>query len=319
VLDVQRRLRALGFCAVDEDEPGTFARGTERALRAFQEQRNLRVDGCCGSHTWAVLVEAGFGLGERLLYLRTPFSRGDDVAELQRQLGALGFDAGRVDGIFGPNTQRALMEFQRNAGLAEDGICGPATVQVLRRVSTRTNLDSVVTGIRERIALLSHPPTLAGWRVAVGESGGLDALVEGLRRSLRKEAASVLTLHHPDESTQAAHVNASKAHVYLGVSLNPALDGCVTSYFLGPHGFFSAAGRHLAEGLASQVSAHLGIPALGSRGLNSPVLRETRMPAVLLELGPGSVVVERAPAVVEAVTASLATWVATPYPDAVRP
>ena len=42
--------------------------------------------------------------------------RGDDVAELQQDLGALGFDAGRVDGIFGPRTKDALEQFQRNIG-----------------------------------------------------------------------------------------------------------------------------------------------------------------------------------------------------------
>ena len=43
--------------------------------------------------------------------------RGDDVADLQQRLSTLGFDTGRVDGIFGDRTSRALAEFQRNAGL----------------------------------------------------------------------------------------------------------------------------------------------------------------------------------------------------------
>ena len=46
--------------------------------------------------------------------------RGDDVAELQQRLGALGFDAGRVDGIFGAETATALEALQRNAGLPTD-------------------------------------------------------------------------------------------------------------------------------------------------------------------------------------------------------
>ena len=50
--------------------------------------------------------------------------RGDDVAELQQRLCTLGFDTGRVDGIFGDATVRALGEFQRNAGLPVDGIVG---------------------------------------------------------------------------------------------------------------------------------------------------------------------------------------------------
>ena len=60
--------------------------------------------------------------------------RGDDVAELQQRLCTLGFDTGRVDGIFGDATVRALDEFQRNAGLPVDGIVGGATLQELVRL-----------------------------------------------------------------------------------------------------------------------------------------------------------------------------------------
>ena len=63
--------------------------------------------------------------------------RGDDVADLQLRLGALGFDAGRVDGILGPVTQTAIGEFQRNAGLVTDQVCGPETVEALVRLEGR--------------------------------------------------------------------------------------------------------------------------------------------------------------------------------------
>ncbi|MDQ3757231.1 MAG: peptidoglycan-binding protein, partial [Actinomycetota bacterium] len=71
----------------DGDEPGTYGFGTEGAVRAFQQARGLRADGICGRETWSALVEAGYRLGDRLLFLRQPMLRGDDVAALQRQLG----------------------------------------------------------------------------------------------------------------------------------------------------------------------------------------------------------------------------------------
>ena len=126
VRDLQRRLAIVGHVAADS--LGVYGPATEAAVRAFQERRGLSVDGICGIETWSSLVEAGHRLGDRLLYLRSPMLRGDDVAALQALLGALGFDAGRVDGIFGPDTQHAVAEFQRNTGLTTDGICGPATV-----------------------------------------------------------------------------------------------------------------------------------------------------------------------------------------------
>ncbi len=113
----------------------------------FQESAGLEPDGDCDTATWAALVETEFDLGTRLLCLRSPMMRGDDVGELQLRLGALGFDAGRVDGILGPMTQGAVGEFQRNAGLVCDEVCGPETVAALHRLEGRGG-DAPVTGVR---------------------------------------------------------------------------------------------------------------------------------------------------------------------------
>ena len=104
-------------CRVPLTSAAPSAPARAAAVEAFQHRRGLRVDGVCGAQTWWALVEAGFRLGDRFLYHRQPMMRGDDVAELQRRLSALGFDTGRVDGIFGDLTSRALAEFQRNLGL----------------------------------------------------------------------------------------------------------------------------------------------------------------------------------------------------------
>ncbi len=113
---------------------GRFETATEEAVREFQRQRGLRVDGICGPETWGALIESGFPLGDRLLYLCQPMLRGDDVTELQRRLNMLGFDAGREDGILGPETEAAIGAFQRDAGLATDKVCGPATLGALGRL-----------------------------------------------------------------------------------------------------------------------------------------------------------------------------------------
>ena len=106
---------------------------SRRRSATSKRKRGLRVDGICGPETWGALIESGFQLGDRLLYLSSPMLRGDDVAELQRRLNALGFDAGREDGILGAETETALREFQRNAGTTADGVCGPATLASIAR------------------------------------------------------------------------------------------------------------------------------------------------------------------------------------------
>jgi N-acetylmuramoyl-L-alanine amidase len=314
VRDVRRRLEALGFSSA-ADGPGRFGQATELAVLAFQRERGLRTDGVCGRQTWSALVEAGRVLGERLLYYRQPMLRGDDVAALQAQLGALGFDAGRVDGIFGPLAQEALRDFQRNSGLVDDGILGPETLDTLLRVGSKTDGQDVVAAIRERQRLRESPRTLQGRRVVVGETGGLSALADRTKRALSRAGALVTTLHDPDGSVQAGQANALDGEVYLGLGLDPEQPGCTTAYFLGYNGVSSEGGRRLAEALQVALPFRLEIPDRGTQGMRLPVLRETRMPAVLLEIGPPAVVVERAADLAAAIAEALGQWASAPWDD----
>ena len=95
VSDVQKRLHGLGYELGNEGLDGFLGRRSQLALRAFQQQRGLLVDGVLGPNTWHELVEAGYALGDRLLYLLVPNFRGDDVLALQVKLNLLGFNAGR--------------------------------------------------------------------------------------------------------------------------------------------------------------------------------------------------------------------------------
>lgn len=296
-----------------DDIGGSFGAATEDAVREFQTERGLRCDGVCGDQTWSALVEAGLELGDRLLYYKRPSLRGDDVAELQRHLGALGFDAGRVDGIFGPQTDLALKDFQHNVGLTvDDGILGPETLRMLLRVSGRAQGSDVVAEVRERQRLRESPRTLINRRVVVGETGGLAALADSIRRSLVRAGCFVFTLHDPDESVQARQANRLSGEVYLGLRLEPETPGCGTDYFVGYNGIGSEGGRRLAETVQVVLPAALAIPDRGVRGMRLAVLRETRMPAVLIELGPPSVVVEHGVAVASALARALALWVSSP-------
>ncbi|HSS11038.1 MAG TPA: hypothetical protein VLL25_14200, partial [Acidimicrobiales bacterium] len=144
------------------------------------------------------------------------------------------------------------------------------------------------------------------------ETGGLGSLADGTRRILSRFGAVVTTLHDPDGSVQATQANALDGEVYVGLQLEPDHAGCSTAYFLGYNGVSSEGGRRLAEALQVTLPLALDIPDRGARGMRLPVLRETRMPAVLVELGPPSVVVEHAADVAAAIGQALGRWVSAP-------
>jgi hypothetical protein len=58
-------------------------------------------------------------------------SRGLEVKQLQENLNLLGYDAGAVDGIFGPQTKAAVTAFQRDHELVQDGVFGQKTRKAL--------------------------------------------------------------------------------------------------------------------------------------------------------------------------------------------
>lgn len=60
-------------------------------------------------------------------------SRGEAVKDAQCLLKDKGFNPGATDGIFGPNTRNAVINFQRSRGLVADGIVGPHTWSRLKR------------------------------------------------------------------------------------------------------------------------------------------------------------------------------------------
>lgn len=307
VADLQARLSALGFAI--EDREGEFDGGTARALTRFQSERGLPESGECDSHTWSAVVEAGFQLGSRLLYRRWPMLRGDDVAELQRRLSRLGFDCGAIDGILGDATSVAITDFQRNVGLQADGILGRRTLEELERMSVRSGATRLVTPVRERLAIVREGARgVDGRRVAVIESGGFSVGAAAICRALRAAGASTaFPFAHRSASRAARAANAAGVDVVVAFSLEPDTQSCRVAYY---HGFRyeSAASRRLAEILAQRLAPSIGLPDGGTVGMALPILRETLMPAVLVELGSPETVVMHLAQLSEAVAAGLREW-----------
>lgn len=295
ILDIQQRLTELGF-TLPSAEAGTYGEETREAVRAFQAQRSLRTDGIVGPDTWGQLVEAGFRLGDRTLYLHAPFLRGDDVRDLQRKLDALGFDPGKQDGVYGQTTDAALREFQRNVGDEVDGVVGLHTIATLERMRP---LDDVPGRgiVRETEQLRSIRGLLQGRVIAIDpgheppEGGTTDihmALARAVAAELSRLGAKPEILRDGTDnlapSGRAAMANALDATVCVSLHLGegvPESSGPTCSYF-GSQATHSPAGRHLAELILEELEHELRLRGRMQR-LTVSMLRETRMPAVQVE------------------------------------
>lgn len=63
--------------------------------------------------------------------LTSPMMRGERIEQLQKKLDQEGFTPGSIDGVYGPRTFAAVMEFQKAHGLVPDGEVGPQTARSL--------------------------------------------------------------------------------------------------------------------------------------------------------------------------------------------
>ena len=271
--DILARLSRLGIDADDSD--GSLA----KAVASFQTIRGIPETGVCDRLTWRSLVEAGFSIGDRVLYLKRPYFRGDDVAWLQERLGNLGFDPGRVDGIFGERTLRALKDFQSNVALPVDGICGGSTIEELKRVFGRSREH--VHGVMEREHMRSISKTLSESSIAVFGSIELDPLVDLLAQRLRYRGARAISLSGMDQSRLASLANSGE--VDLVTYLDFAMSGIQVSYYSG-FSYTSPAGRRLADAVIEGFE-RLELPLIVTqRGMTLPILRETRMASVVIAL-----------------------------------
>src|SRR2546427_5476482 len=269
VRDLQARLAALGY-EIDPHEHSLLGPSTEQAVRGFQQRRQLLVDGQVDEQTWNELVEAGYSLEDRVLYLRYPYFRGDDVRALQAGLNLLGFDAGKEDGIFGGRTDRAVHDFQRNVGMPPDGIVGITTVEALRRLRP-VGPGPGRADVREGEALRRLSASLQGARIAVdaghgaGDPGFLGArglseaevalqIAEDLAVELESRGAVPFLLRTPSENPstgdRAARANELGVEVlvalHLGSDEDPTVAGA-SSFYYGREGWHSQGGKRLAE------------------------------------------------------------------------
>lgn len=310
---VRERLVATGD--LSDATSTTFTEDVEQAVRSFQQRRGLLVDGIVGPQTYRALEAARWRLGDRIL-LHTPghLMDGDDVAALQERLLSLGFPCGRVDGVFGWQTDGALRQLQRGVGLRADGLVGPLTLRALAR------LARAVTGghphaLREADVVRAAGPNLSGRMVVLdpghasepgadhgAQAHGIvesEAVLDLVRRVEGRLAAVgvqvVLTrglVGDPSEQDRAELANTLGADLLLSfhceaMADRPQANGIACFFYGHPdqHGAWSGVGERLATLVQREIVARTDLTDCRTHARTWDLLRMTRMPAVRVEVG----------------------------------
>jgi N-acetylmuramoyl-L-alanine amidase len=315
VAQIRELLAGLGLLPTHQDADDAFDASVDHAVRRFQQDQGITVDGIVGRQTYRRLDEAHWRLGDRLLHHQARrMLRGDDVAELQQRLADMGFASGRVDGIFGTLTENAVRRFQRNVGLPVDGRCGPATFAALGRL-TRTVTGGMPVALREHEAIHAGGPALSGKVIVVDaghggpDTGYVSPHVDGLTEAamsadiasriegrLTALGAMAFLTHGADlpeildEEARADFANAARADLVVSVHAesctSPLAHGVATYYFgAWRSGAHSSVGERLADLLQEEVVARTDLLDGRTHRKTWDLLRHTTMPAVRLEVG----------------------------------
>ena len=269
-------------------------------IRSFQQERGLHVTGELNESTERALEESRWKLGDRSLYLQnTQAMRGDDIASLQSRLTEMGFNCGRVDGIFGELTEGAVKEFQKSVGAKVDGKCGPATIIALLRL-TKIVSGGAPAALRESATQKNRGPALANKVIVLDpasenhESEIVYDIARRIEGRLLALGASVFltrgTQNNPSESERISFTNQNNADLLISLHVdsyrNPAARG-VATFFYGSdqHGVHSIVGERFASLVQREICARTDFLNCRTHAKTWDSLRLTKAPAVRVDLG----------------------------------
>jgi peptidoglycan hydrolase-like protein with peptidoglycan-binding domain len=114
VRDLQEAMKALGHDPGPID--GVFGEATEAAVKAFQQEKGITVDGIVGKVTWINIDEAD--QSEPILRI------GSTGLPVRRAQKLMSLD---VDGRYGTKTEAAVKKLQQLSNVTVDGVVGPDT------------------------------------------------------------------------------------------------------------------------------------------------------------------------------------------------
>lgn len=304
---ISNTLLRLGFITAPSD---IFDEKLTQGIKAFQQERGLTSTGVINEITARSLEEARFKLGDRVLSFNSAsIMRGDDVSNLQDRLIQMGFNCGKVDGVFGANTERAVKEFQKSVGITSDGKCGPATLISLMRL-VKTVSGGAPNQLRESVKHSVRSPALANKVIVIDPSWGGEFTGENANGVVESEIVFdlaqrlegrliafgvnvVLTRsanNSPLEIDRIKVANSVNADLVIALKVdsykNENANG-VATYFYGrdDKGVRSVVGERFANLIQREICARTDLLNCQTHAKSWDLLRLTVAPTVRIDLG----------------------------------
>ena len=307
VVEVQRRLKSLGYDLGKGEIDGLMGPSTSNAVRKFQQDRGIDATGQVDAQTWQELLDAGYKIGERMLYLKNPPFRGDDVRTLQLWLKTLGFYKFKENGIFCERTHKAVIEFQKNMKIHVDGILGGLTLRHLKNLKRiiDSRQSSNYPAVKEYLKIMekgafkiildygenaSDPAESIVYlkdKIYICKSiAGFcrDALMHiGIDSGVTVNEEDNISIFLEDRIKTANRSNSDiLVSINLGYSTDSDANGSCCFYFEGMRSY-SVPGKSIANLIQDKLVKYLGVLDCRVHGASYTILKETVMTAVLVE------------------------------------
>ena len=221
----------------------------------------------------------------------------------------MGFNCGKVDGVYGSTTESVVKEFQKSVGVVVDGKCGPATLIALMRL-VKTVTGGAPSQLRESAKHSVRSPALANKIIVIDPSWGGDFtgesnygvveaevvfdLAQRLEGRLLALGVNVVLTrsakNSPLELERIKIANSVNADLVIALKVdsykNEKANGVATYYYgRDAQGVHSVIGERFANLLQREICARTDLLNCRTHGKSWDLLRLTTAPTVRIDLG----------------------------------
>ncbi|MCR6098507.1 peptidoglycan-binding protein, partial [Salipaludibacillus agaradhaerens] len=284
VRELKQNLTSLGFGNFPDNPSTAYGSVTMRVVEEFQAYYGLPITGYARPDTLAYIDSL----------FNSRYSRGNSgshVVSLKNDLSTLGYGnfPSNPSSSYGSVTASVVSDFQAKNGLAINGIAdGPTLAKIAQLIKEQSNSGPLAG----KVIVLdaghggSDPGAIAG---GMQEKDLVLDVSLRAQKLLEEAGATVIMTRTTDVyltlAQRAAIANSSNADVFLSVhanAFNGSANGTETYWY---HTHQSNNSQRLANSIQSATLSKLGLNDRGVKSGNFHVIRETRIPSALLELG----------------------------------